>query len=140
MSIKVDLDGDQIKNPVFDSEEKAFDSYTRYATSHGHVVRKDGVSRDVHGKAIKHKAHSLHSFDVRTCYIMGCLLAQKGSYGSVCFEKSDLYNHLHRKKCLLITEGDVRVALSYLKGKTVINPMFYSKIETASNGKLKHLG
>lgn len=86
------------------------------------------------------KAHSLHSFDVRTCYIMGCLLAQKGSYGSVCFEKSDLYNHLHRKKCLLITEGDVRVALSYLKGKTVINPMFYSKIETASNGKLKHLG
>lgn len=53
MSIKVDLDGDQIKNPVFDSEEKAFDSYTRYATSHGHVVRKDGVSRDVHGKAIK---------------------------------------------------------------------------------------
>ncbi|KAG5110814.1 hypothetical protein JHK82_040037 [Glycine max] len=40
-------------NPVFDSEEKAFDSYTRYATSHGHVVRKDGVSRDVHGKAIK---------------------------------------------------------------------------------------
>ncbi|KAL5128445.1 hypothetical protein HKD37_14G040694 [Glycine soja] len=86
----VDLDGDQIKNPVFDSEEKAFDSYTRYATSHGHVVRKDGVSRDVHGKAIK--------------------------------------------------QGDVRVALSYLKGKTVINPMFYSKIETASNGKLKHLG
>lgn len=70
---------------------------------------------------------------------MGYLLGQRGSYDSIGFLRSDLYNHLHQKKRLIIKEGDVCVALSYFEGKDVIDPMFYSKIETSTDEKLNHL-
>lgn len=87
----------------------------------------------------KAQVDSLHSFGVRIYCIMGYLLGQRGSYDSIGFLRSDLYNHLHQKKRLIIKEGDVCVALSYFEGKDVIDPMFYSKIETSTDEKLNHL-
>ncbi|VFQ90261.1 unnamed protein product [Cuscuta campestris] len=81
----------------------------------------------------------LHAQGVRTCHIMGYMVAQKGGYDKVGFTKKDLYNYLDTQKHVKIEDGDARAALSYLQGKADNDPMLFCKYGVGTDGKLKHL-
>ncbi|KAK7251006.1 hypothetical protein RIF29_33858 [Crotalaria pallida] len=88
--------------------------------------------------ADKAQIYSFHSYEVRTCHIMGYMVAQKGGHANVGFVRKDLYNYLDVKKRVQVKDGDARTALSYLEGKANSDPMFYSKL-VVEDGRLKHL-
>lgn len=62
--------------------------------------------------ADKAMVDSLHSYGIRTCHIMGYMVAQKGGYASVDFSKKDLYNYFDSKMRGEIKDRDVVAALS----------------------------
>ncbi|CAH9095465.1 unnamed protein product [Cuscuta epithymum] len=89
--------------------------------------------------ADKAQIDMLHMQGVRTCHIMGYMLAQKGGYSGLGFSKKDLYNYLDRQKRFKIQDGDARAALSYIQGKADNDPIMFCKYSTTNDGKLKHL-
>ncbi|CAH9103729.1 unnamed protein product [Cuscuta europaea] len=89
--------------------------------------------------ADKAQVDSLHSQGIRTCHIMGYMVAQKGGYNNVGFTKKDLYNYFDSKMCGDIKDGDVIAALSYLHGKADNDPMLYAKFSTTDDGRLRRI-
>jgi zinc finger SWIM domain-containing protein 3 len=85
----------------------------------------------------KAQADSLN--DVRTGYIMGYMVAQKGASVGFRFSKKNLYNGFDSKIRGEIKDGDVVAALSYLSGKASNDPMLYAKFTTTGDGKLQQL-
>ncbi|GAU49514.1 hypothetical protein TSUD_306680, partial [Trifolium subterraneum] len=79
------------------------------------------------------KAQADSSNDVRTGYIMGYNVAQKGSSVGVRFSKKNLYNGFNSKIRGEIKDGDVVAALSYLSGKASNDPMLYAKFTTTGD-------
>ncbi|XP_045803583.1 protein FAR-RED IMPAIRED RESPONSE 1-like isoform X2 [Trifolium pratense] len=77
--------------------------------------------------------------DVRTGYIMGYTVAQKGASVGFRFSKKNLYNGFNSKIRGEIKDGDVVAALSYLSGKASNDPMLYAKFTTTGDGRLKLL-
>jgi hypothetical protein len=53
-------------------------------------------------EADKAQIDGLQSHGIRTCHIMGYMVAQKGGYADVGFTKKDLYNYFDKKKCVLL--------------------------------------
>ncbi|XP_057449724.1 protein FAR1-RELATED SEQUENCE 5-like isoform X2 [Lotus japonicus] len=89
--------------------------------------------------ADKAQVDSLNSQGVKTCHIMGYLLAQKGGYAGVGFLKEDLYNYFHRQKRDKIKDGDARISLTYLQGKADNDGMFFSRYTTTDDCRLQNL-
>ncbi|XP_058732836.1 protein FAR1-RELATED SEQUENCE 5-like [Vicia villosa] len=82
---------------------------------------------------------SLQSHGIKTCHIMGYMVAQKGGYNDVGFTKKDLYNYSDKKMRDVIKDGDVDDALNYLKVKSSTDPMLYAEYCVNSDGRLKSL-
>ncbi|CAH9080089.1 unnamed protein product [Cuscuta epithymum] len=87
----------------------------------------------------KAQVDSLHGAGIRTCHIMGYMVAQKGGYNSVGFTRKDLYNYFGSKAHDEIKDGDAIAALSYLHGKADNDPMLYAKFSTTGDGRLSRL-
>ncbi|KAK7290067.1 hypothetical protein RIF29_04223 [Crotalaria pallida] len=87
----------------------------------------------------KAQVNRLRAQGVRTCQIMGYMLAQKGGYQGLGWIKKDLYNHFERQKHALIKDGDARAAVSYLQGKADNDPMFFPEYLVSDDGTLQHL-
>ncbi|KAJ1413336.1 FAR1 DNA-binding domain [Sesbania bispinosa] len=189
-----DLTPDDILVLQFGSQKEAYVFYNEYAKTHGFVVRKDEVKKDVRGnivmrqfvcnrEGLRNKKHlmrldrkrehraltrtncvaklrirfnrkkskwrvvsfveahnhelttsryvhlhsayrklsdgdkarvdNLHTHGVRTCRIMGYMLAQKGGYSNLGFSRKDVYNYIDSKARGKIKDGDALAALSY---------------------------
>ncbi|CAJ2633247.1 protein FAR1-RELATED SEQUENCE 5-like [Trifolium pratense] len=82
----------------------------------------------------------LQSRGIRTCHIMGYMVAQKGGYSSVGFTKKDLYNYFDKKMRDIIKDGDVAASLNYLNVKTSTDPMLYAEYAVNNNdGRMKSI-
>ncbi|PNX57782.1 hypothetical protein L195_g058865, partial [Trifolium pratense] len=82
----------------------------------------------------------MQSRGIRTCHIMGYMVAQKGGYGGVRFTKKDLYNYFDKKMRDIVKDGDVAASLHYLNAKSAIDPMLYAEyVADSSNGRMKSL-
>lgn len=107
---------------------------TNFEEAHNHLQTP---SRYVHlfptyrgmTDANKAQVDSLHSFGIRTCHIMGHMVA---------FTNKDLYNQFRSEVCGEIKDLDV-AALSYLHWKANNDPVLFAKFSTTSDGKWKHL-
>ncbi|XP_020987660.1 protein FAR1-RELATED SEQUENCE 5-like [Arachis duranensis] len=88
--------------------------------------------------ADKAQADSLHFYGIRTCHIMGFMVAQKGGPNRAGFTKKDLYNHFDRSRRAKIKDGDAHAALSYLISKANEDPLLQGKF-TLKDGKLDNL-
>ncbi|XP_016167999.1 protein FAR1-RELATED SEQUENCE 5-like [Arachis ipaensis] len=87
--------------------------------------------------ADKAQADSLHFYGVRTCHIMGFMVAQKGGPNRAGFTKKDLYNHFDRSRRAKIKDGDAHAALSYLISKADEDPLLQGKF-TLKDGTNHH--
>ncbi|GAU19011.1 hypothetical protein TSUD_193490 [Trifolium subterraneum] len=91
-------------------------------------------------EADKAQIDGLHTRGIRTCHIMGHMVAQKGGYVDVGFTKKDLYNYFDKKMRAVIKDGDVAAALNYLNMKSSSDPMLYAKYSVnESDGRMKSL-
>ncbi|KAK7245219.1 hypothetical protein RIF29_40054 [Crotalaria pallida] len=82
---------------------------------------------------------SLRSRGVRTCHILGYMLAQKGGHQYLGFCKKDLYNHFDRRRRARVEDGDAFAALCYLQAKAANDPTLFAKFTLTENGALQHL-
>ncbi|WJX94415.1 hypothetical protein P8452_75833 [Trifolium repens] len=83
---------------------------------------------------------ALQSHGVRTCHIMGYMVAQKGGQADVGFTKKDLYNYFDKKMRDNIKDGDVVAALDHLKAKSSTDAMLYAEYAVnESDGRMKCL-
>jgi zinc finger SWIM domain-containing protein 3 len=88
----------------------------------------------------KAQIDGLQSHGIRTCHIMGYMVAQKGGYDGVGFTKKDLYNYFDKKMRDITKDGDVQASLNYLNVKSGTDPMLYAKYDAdSSNGRMKSL-
>jgi zinc finger SWIM domain-containing protein 3 len=88
----------------------------------------------------KAQIDGLQSHGIRTCHIMGYMVAQKGGYDGVGFTKKDLYNYFDKKMRDITKDGDVEASLNYLNVKSGTDPMLYAKYDAdSSNGRMKSL-
>jgi len=102
------------------------------------VVHLHSVYRKI-SKADKAQIDGLHSHGIRTCHIMGNMVAQKGGYPGVGFTKKDLYNYFDKKMCDVIKDGDVSAALNYLNVKSSTDPHSFCEYSATDDGHLKCL-
>ncbi|GAU10751.1 hypothetical protein TSUD_425830, partial [Trifolium subterraneum] len=86
-------------------------------------------------EADKALVDGLHTCGVRTCHILGFMMAQKGGHEGLGFIKKDLYNYFSNGAKARRENGDAIAALSYFQSKADNEPMFYSKF-TIDNGRL----
>jgi hypothetical protein len=82
---------------------------------------------------------ALQSHGIRTCHIMGYMVAQKGGYADVGFTKKDLYNYFDKKMRDVIKDGDVAAALKHLNVKSSTDPMLYAEYDVNIDGRMKSL-
>ncbi|XP_025664628.1 protein FAR1-RELATED SEQUENCE 5-like [Arachis hypogaea] len=71
----------------------------------------------------KAHVHSLHEAGFQTTQIMRFFAYLAGGYHNLHFTKKDLYNYIDDVRCSRIVEGDAVAAISYLKGKTELDPL-----------------
>ncbi|CAJ2642864.1 unnamed protein product [Trifolium pratense] len=91
-------------------------------------------------EADKAQIDGLQTRGIRTCHIMGYMIAQKGGYASVGFTKKDLYNYFDKKMRECIKDGDVVASLNYLNVKSSTDPMLYAEYAVDnSNGRMRSL-
>ena len=89
--------------------------------------------------ADKAQVNILQSHGVRTCHIMGYMVAQKGGYAHVGFTKKDLYNHIDRNRRAKMIDGDANAALIYLWAKADHDPLLQGIYTLTDDGKLLNL-
>ncbi|XP_072062036.1 protein FAR1-RELATED SEQUENCE 5-like [Arachis hypogaea] len=89
-------------------------------------------------EADKAQANSLHDYGVRTCYIMGFMLKQKGGPEKIGFTKKDLYNYFDKSKHAKVKDSDAYATLSYLISKADEDPLLQGKF-TLKDNKLENL-
>ncbi|XP_045822127.1 protein FAR1-RELATED SEQUENCE 5-like [Trifolium pratense] len=91
-------------------------------------------------EADRAQVDGMQSRGIRTCHIMGYMVAQKGGYGGVGFTKKDLYNYFDKKMRDIVKDGDVAASLHYLNAKSATDPMLYAEYAAdTSNGRMKSL-
>ncbi|CAJ2654133.1 unnamed protein product [Trifolium pratense] len=88
----------------------------------------------------KAQVDGLQKRGIRTCHIMGYMVAQKGGYAGVGFTKKDLYNYFDKKMRAVIKDGDVAASLNYLNMKSSTDPMLYAEYAVDNiNGRMNTL-
>ncbi|GAU45980.1 hypothetical protein TSUD_401200 [Trifolium subterraneum] len=87
----------------------------------------------------KAQIDGLQSNGIRTCHIMGYMIAQKGGYPRVGFTQKDLYNYFDKKMRACVKDGDVSAGLNYLNVKSSTDPMLYAEYSVDSDGRMKTL-
>ncbi|KEH22405.1 hypothetical protein MTR_7g446510 [Medicago truncatula] len=100
------------------------------------VVHLHPVSRKI-SEADKAQIDGLQSHGIRTCHVMGYMVAQKGGYLGVGFTKKDLYNYFDKKMCVVIKDGDIYAALNYLNVKSSTDPHSFGVYFSTDDGRLK---
>ncbi|CAJ2636447.1 unnamed protein product [Trifolium pratense] len=81
----------------------------------------------------------IQSHGIRTCHIMGYMVAQKGGYAGVGLKK-DLYNYFDKKMREIVKDGDVEASLNYLNVKSSTDPMLYAEYAVnIGDGRMKCL-
>ncbi|XP_015971188.1 protein FAR1-RELATED SEQUENCE 5-like [Arachis duranensis] len=72
-----------------------------------------------------HKAHihCMHEAGFQTTQIMGFFAHMCGGYHNLNFISKDFYNYMDGVRQSRIVEGDAAATISYLKGKTELDPM-----------------
>jgi len=90
-------------------------------------------------EADKAQIDGLQSHGIRTCHIMGYMVAQKGGYPGVGFTKKDLYNYFDKKIDVVNKDGDVSTALNYLNVKSLTDPHSFCEYSATDDGRLKCL-
>ncbi|RYR19834.1 protein FAR1-RELATED SEQUENCE 5-like [Arachis ipaensis] len=86
----------------------------------------------------KAKADSLYFYGVRTCHIMGFMVAQKRGPNMTGFIKKGIYNHFDRSRRAKIKDGDAHAALNYLISNADEDPLLQGKF-ILKDGKLNNL-
>ncbi|CAK8569356.1 unnamed protein product [Lathyrus sativus] len=81
----------------------------------------------------------LQSHGIRTCHIMGYIVAQKGGYAGYGFKKKDLYIYFDKKMCVTIKDGDVAGSLNYLNVKSSTDMTLYVEYAVNNDGRMKSL-
>nr|XP_025636327.1 protein FAR1-RELATED SEQUENCE 5-like [Arachis hypogaea] len=81
--------------------------------------------------------HSVHEAGFQTTQIIGFFAHLCGGYRNVNFIRKDLYNYMDDVRQSRIVEGDAAAAISYLKGKTEMDPLAVVKYSYCAE---KHLG
>jgi hypothetical protein len=115
-----------------------------FEESHNHeltpssVVHLHLVYRQIF-EADKAQIDGLQLHGIRTCHIMGYIVAQKGGYPGVGFTKKDLYNYFDKKMRVVIKDSDVSAALNYLNVKSSTDPHSSCQYSTTDDGRLKCL-
>ncbi|XP_025692549.1 protein FAR1-RELATED SEQUENCE 5-like [Arachis hypogaea] len=86
-----------------------------------------------------HKAHihRMHEAGFKTTQIRGFFAHMCGGYQNLNFISKDLYNYMDGVRQSRIVEGDAAVIISYLKGKTELDPMAVVQYSYCAE---KHLG
>ena len=102
------------------------------------VVHLHPVYRKI-SEADKAQIDGLQSHGIRTCHIMGYMVAQKSGYSGVGFTKKDLYNYFDKKMCDVIKDGDVSAALNYLNVKSSTDPHSFCQYSATDDRRLKCL-
>ncbi|KAJ1384772.1 Zinc finger, PMZ-type [Sesbania bispinosa] len=87
--------------------------------------------------ADKAQVDSLRAHGVRTCHIIGYMLAQKGEYGGLGFCKTDVYNYIDNKSRVQVKDGDAIAALSYLAGKAQHDPTLFAQFQITTKEDFK---
>ncbi|CAJ2668404.1 unnamed protein product [Trifolium pratense] len=91
-------------------------------------------------EADRAQVDGIQSRGIRTCHIIGYMVAQKGGYGGVGITKKDIYNFFDKKMCDIVKDGDVAASLHYLNAKSATDPMLYAEYAAdSSNGRMKSL-
>ncbi|XP_058776001.1 protein FAR1-RELATED SEQUENCE 5-like [Vicia villosa] len=114
-------------------EETHNHELTPYRFMHLHPVYRQIYEVD------RAQIDGLQSHGIRTCHIVGYMVALKGGYASVGFTKKDLYNYFDKKMRDLIKDGDIAASLNYLNVKSSTDPMLYAKYAFSGDGRLRSL-
>ncbi|KAJ1392378.1 Zinc finger, PMZ-type [Sesbania bispinosa] len=87
--------------------------------------------------ADKTQVDSLRAHGVRTCHIIGYMLAQKGGYGGLGFCKIDVYNYIDSKSREQVKDGDAIAALSYLERNAQHDPTLFAQFQITTKEDFK---
>ncbi|XP_045799092.1 protein FAR1-RELATED SEQUENCE 5-like [Trifolium pratense] len=135
--------GDKFR--VIDKADKGRFVVSVFEETHNHELTS---ARFVHlhpiyrkiSEADRVQVDGMQSRGIRTCHIMGYMVAQKGGYGGVGFTKKDLYNYFDKKMRDIVKDGDVAASLHYLNAKSATDPILYAEYAAnSSNGRMKSL-
>ncbi|KAL4345355.1 hypothetical protein AHAS_Ahas11G0270100 [Arachis hypogaea] len=83
--------------------------------------------------------HSMHEVGFQTRQIMEFFAYLSGAYRSLHFIKKDVYNYIDDVHCSRIVQGDATAAISYLKGKTEVDPLAVVMYTYCPENYLGHL-
>nr|XP_029145485.1 protein FAR1-RELATED SEQUENCE 5-like isoform X2 [Arachis hypogaea]XP_029145486.1 protein FAR1-RELATED SEQUENCE 5-like isoform X2 [Arachis hypogaea]XP_029145487.1 protein FAR1-RELATED SEQUENCE 5-like isoform X2 [Arachis hypogaea] len=87
----------------------------------------------------KAQANTMHDHGLPTSKIMGLMVGQAGGYANVGFTKKDLDNHFQRARRAMLIGGDSNATISYLLGKTDVDPMAMTRYSATDEGRLANL-
>ena len=77
--------------------------------------------------ADKAQLNAMRGVGMGTNQIMDYMVQQSSGYNNVGFTKKNLYNHVDADRRVHLRDGDTEGALSYLCGKSEMDPSFYYK-------------
>ncbi|RYR28462.1 hypothetical protein Ahy_B01g052598 isoform A [Arachis hypogaea] len=87
----------------------------------------------------KSHIHSMHEARFQTSRIMGFFAYLSGGYRNLHFIKKDVYNYIDDVRRSRIVQGDAAAAISYLKGKTEVDPLAIVMYTYCPKNHLGHL-
>ncbi|KAL4373481.1 hypothetical protein AHAS_Ahas05G0086100 [Arachis hypogaea] len=90
-------------------------------------------------KGDKVHIHSMHEAGFQTSQIMGFFAYLSGGYRNLHFIKNDVYNYIDDLRRSRIVQGDAAAAISYLKGKTEMDPLAVVMYTYCPENHLGHL-
>ncbi|RYR28464.1 hypothetical protein Ahy_B01g052598 isoform B [Arachis hypogaea] len=103
-------------------------AFTNVMASHSNINEGD-----------KSHIHSMHEARFQTSRIMGFFAYLSGGYRNLHFIKKDVYNYIDDVRRSRIVQGDAAAAISYLKGKTEVDPLAIVMYTYCPKNHLGHL-
>ncbi|XP_057757619.1 protein FAR1-RELATED SEQUENCE 5-like [Arachis stenosperma] len=94
--------------------------------------------RDMNCSA-KAQINGMQGHGVPTSKILGYMAGQAGGYSLMGFTKKDAYNYIEKTKREKIVDGDANVAIIYLEGKAVSDPMCMARYNLTDKNMLANL-
>ncbi|RVW68730.1 Protein FAR1-related sequence 5 [Vitis vinifera] len=136
-----DLTVEDVWKMKFSLVDEAEEFYNLFAKVVGFSVRKDDVKRDKNQNIVSHKAqlNAIRGVGLGTSQIIDYIVQQSSGYNNVGFTKKNLYNHVDADRRVHLRDGDTEGALSYLCGKSEMDPSFYYKYNVNEDNRLANL-
>ncbi|XP_057734470.1 protein FAR1-RELATED SEQUENCE 5-like [Arachis stenosperma] len=89
--------------------------------------------------AAKAQVDGLNEYGISTAKSVRYMAGMAGGYSLVGFLKKDAYNHIDKRRRVMIAEGDADAALAYLEGKTESDPMAMARYSLTNKGMLGNM-